>query len=204
MHYAPLQKSSPRETVVISSVGKIKVKQVSKGGSVKHVCTCSMIGKLQGHKERIRCFENIPKWDLVASGSMDGSLLLWDVERERLRGRITGHSHGIRFLKYMEDIDVLLSAGFENDVCCWDVKTRSLMLKLTGHRATVCGIDDAVINGSHVAVTSSVDGVFRTWKILRTTPASAVCLQTFERTYDSRNLLKFSPHHIASVPQRGL
>ena len=37
--------------------------------------------------------------------------MLWDVERERLRGRITGHSHGIRFLKYMEDIDVLLSDG---------------------------------------------------------------------------------------------
>ena len=205
IHYVPLH----RRLLTSGNGGditvwKIKTKQISKGGSVKHESDILMVGKLQGHKERIRCFENIPKWDLVASGSMDGSLLLWDVERERLRGRISGHAHGIRFFKYMEDIDILLSAGFENEVFCWDVKTRSLMLKLQGHRATICGIDDAEINGSRVAITSSADGVFRTWKILRTTPASAICLQMFERTYDSRNLLKFSPHHMVSIIPRRL
>ena len=186
------------------SIWKVKVKQKSDGGSVKYVCTCALVGKLEGHSQRIRCFENIPKWDLVATGSMDSTLLLWDVERARLRGKIKGHTHGVRFLKYLEAMDVLMSAGFENEVFCWDVKTRSLLLKLVGHRAPMCGIDVVCINGQHAVLTASSDGEFKTWKILRATPAAAVCLQSFERTHSTRNILKFEPHHIASMVSRGL
>jgi WD40 repeat protein/serine/threonine protein kinase len=61
---------------------------------------------------------------LLAAGSEDGLIYIWEVKQFILIARITGHKDSIEWLFFTKDDRSLISAGFDAKVRTWEIVTR--------------------------------------------------------------------------------
>src|SRR5262249_52492551 len=64
---------------------------------------------------------------LLASGSKDGSLKLWDVESGKEVRALTGHQGGITSVEFSPDGQVLATAAWDGTIRLWDPTTGTAM-----------------------------------------------------------------------------
>ena len=99
---------------------------------------------LQGHSNVVSAVAFSPECDsppgapaercgkLLASGSYDSSILLWDMKTLQPIGRLTGHSNAISSIAFSPDSKVLVSSSYDNTVVWWDLQNMRPMSRLTG------------------------------------------------------------------------
>jgi WD40 repeat protein len=59
---------------------------------------------------------------LLASGSWDGSIMLWDLSTDRVLGRpLVGHGDKIESVAFSPDGKLLASAGWDSRVFLWNM-----------------------------------------------------------------------------------
>eukprot|EP01028_Stygiella_incarcerata_P004811 TRINITY_DN208_c0_g1_i1.p1 TRINITY_DN208_c0_g1~~TRINITY_DN208_c0_g1_i1.p1 ORF type:complete len:854 (-),score=256.52 TRINITY_DN208_c0_g1_i1:31-2592(-) len=110
-------------------------------------------GELSSHQERswrphmplpVVSMNYDPSGALLATGSTDGTVRVWDMERSYLTHDLHGHHDGVVSLVQFHPIPqtlVLFSCGFEdNTVCMWDLVTKTITYKVTGHGAHITSI----------------------------------------------------------------
>jgi DNA-binding SARP family transcriptional activator len=97
---------------------------------------------------------------ILASGSSDGAILLWDVRKVGMQHavplsyhRLPGHSVGITALAFTPDGSGLASGSSDGSLALWDVATGTLQHKLNGHTAVITTVtfspaQDTLISGS--------------------------------------------------------
>jgi len=73
-----------------------------------------------------------PNGTLLAAGSLDGRLSLWDLSTGKTRTVLKGHTSPITHLTFSPDGKLLASAGSNGDVFIWDVKAGSQQANLSG------------------------------------------------------------------------
>lgn len=117
------------------------------------VCT------LKNHTDSVSCIAFSPLNSILASGSMDKSIVLWDITKlenlviidDRNEKKETslnviislnGHSEGVRSISFSPDGKRLLSGGNDNTIYMWNVDSRSknfgsIDLKLCEHTESV-------------------------------------------------------------------
>jgi dynein assembly factor with WDR repeat domains 1 len=78
---------------------------------------------LKGHKMEIVCLAFDPHSLLVATGSMDHTAKLWDVEQGKELFSLDGHKAEIVSLNFNTDGDKLMTSSFDNTAKIWDVMT---------------------------------------------------------------------------------
>ena len=78
-----------------------------------------------------------PDGSMLASGSHDQVICLWDVETGELQNTLTGHTHRVLSVVYSPDGTTLASASWDNTVRLWDAATGELQNTLTGHTGSV-------------------------------------------------------------------
>jgi len=77
---------------------------------------------------------------LVATGSMDNTAKLWDVETGQEIFTLQGHKAEIVSLHFNTDGDKLLTSSFDNTAKIWDVCTGQCLFTLEGHSGELsCG-----------------------------------------------------------------
>lgn len=88
----------------------------------------------------IVCLSFDPHGMLVATGSMDNTAKLWDVETGQEIFTLAGHKAEIVSLHFNTDGDKLLTASFDNTAKIWDVCTGQCLFTLEGHQGELsCG-----------------------------------------------------------------
>jgi WD40 repeat protein len=104
------------------------------------------------------------KGDLLAAGSRDGAVYVWDVASRTtvavLRGKDAGAPPDIVF----SPDGRWLAAGEENAdkmICIWDLQTRKPIQFLRGHRGTIFSL--AVSTDGKLLASGSEDGTIRLW-----------------------------------------
>ncbi|HEV3005129.1 MAG TPA: hypothetical protein VGX78_11750, partial [Pirellulales bacterium] len=81
-----------------------------------------------------------PAGDVVASGSGDGSLRLWDVASGRALWTAQAHRDWLFAVAFSPDGRTLATGGGDNRIVLWDVAKRRARAELTGHLGDVHAI----------------------------------------------------------------
>ena len=99
------------------------------------------IATLEGHTDGVAAVSFSPDGSLLASGSSDGTILLWDMRsRERVAtfgvAILERHTDGVAAVSFSPDGSLLASGLGDRTVLLWDVATREQVATL-GHRLWV-------------------------------------------------------------------
>ncbi|CAO3646787.1 unnamed protein product [Cunninghamella echinulata] len=121
----------------------------------------SIVASLENHSDSIETSAFCEVLPLAATGSVDGTISVWDVQTHRLRSTLN-HEDAIIKVTFVKDSPLLVSCSADRNVKMWDVRTGVCIKSWQGHRDAV--LDIAVSNDGQTIVTASDDGaclVFR-------------------------------------------
>ncbi|KAE8375761.1 putative E3 ubiquitin ligase complex SCF subunit sconB [Aspergillus bertholletiae] len=109
----------------------------------------------KGHTNGVMClqFED----NILATGSYDATIKIWDTETGEELRTLRGHQSGIRCLQF--DDTKLISGSMDRSLKVWNWRTGECISTYTGHRGGVIGLHfDATILAS-----ASVDKTVKVW-----------------------------------------
>ncbi|XAR69159.1 hypothetical protein NMG60_11000645 [Bertholletia excelsa] len=99
----------------------------------------------------------------VASGYADGSIRIWDSEKEICETTLNGHKGAVTTLRYNKLGSLLASGSKDNDIILWDVVGETGLFRLRGHRDQVT--DLVFLDSGKKLVSSSKDKFLRVWDL---------------------------------------
>jgi WD40 repeat protein len=127
-----------------------------------------------------------PYEQTIATGSVLGTVTLWDQKTGAIIERFTNHTGAIQALSFSPKANLLASASTDDTVCIWDITQGDCIATLTGHsdgaRALAFSPD-----GSRL-ISADGDGTIFAWDTL-----SGNCLHTIHGHTDRVSSLIFSP-----------
>ncbi|CAI5724661.1 hypothetical protein KXD40_000895 [Peronospora effusa] len=138
---------------------------------------------VESHTGFVSCVAFNPQGSLVATGSHDESVRLWDVRSGRTVAIVNTHQEPVVSVQFHPtDGSLLVTAGYDGFVRVWDVASRQCMRSIITEPAAPVGSATFAPNGRYV-LSSSLDGTVRLWDYMRD-----ICV----RSYRGHSNRKFS------------
>ena len=144
---------------------------------------------LTGHTHIVRTIDIASDNQTLASGSIDGTIKLWDLQTGTLIRTISAHSEGVRDIVFAPNGRTLASGGVEN-IKLWDWQTGKLIRTLTGHSDNIYSVAFS-LDGQKLASASN-DGTVKLWN-----PNTGQLLHTLLPNSD---LVESPPFYVAFSP----
>ncbi|KAK1762599.1 Pre-mRNA-splicing factor cwf17 [Phialemonium atrogriseum] len=119
--------------------------------------------ELSGHTGEIFSARFDPSGNLIASGSMDRTIMLWrtygDCENY---GVLSGHRGAVLDLQWSRDSEILFSASADTHLASWDLTSGARIRRYVGHEEIINAMD---INkrGEELLISGSDDGTIGIW-----------------------------------------
>ncbi|KAJ3200296.1 Notchless protein 1 [Entophlyctis luteolus] len=155
------QGKSAEEMIVISYSPQAVFK-------VRTVTRCS--SSLNGHTEAVLivCFS--PDGSMLATGSGDTTIRIWDLNTETPKFTLQGHTNWVQMLAWSPDAKMLASGSMDKTVRLWDPKTgKALGDALKSHSQLITGISWEPMHRNAQCsrfATSSKDSSIKVWNAL--------------------------------------
>ncbi|RKP17106.1 WD40 repeat-like protein [Rozella allomycis CSF55] len=114
-----------------------------------------VVGTLMGHEDAVEAVKFSNFLPFIATGGMDGNLIVWDVQSCQPRQKMV-HDGGIVKLEWIEDSPLIVSVSVDCNVRVWDSRTGECLKIFKGHENTI--LDFAKSKDGKTIVTASDDG----------------------------------------------
>ena len=102
-----------------------------------------------------------PKGDIVASGTVERVVKLWDIRSGECIGTLEGHTYPVLSLSFSPDGSKLVSGSGDTSLIIWDIENLSFIRQMKGHGFYVVTVDWDP-QGSRI-VSGSVDANICEW-----------------------------------------
>ncbi|KAI8079803.1 WD40-repeat-containing domain protein [Halteromyces radiatus] len=122
----------------------------------------SIVASLENHSDSVETADFCDVLALAATGSVDGTISIWDVQTQRLRSTLN-HEDAIIKVKFVVNSPLLVSCSADRNVKMWDARTGVCVKSWQGHRDAV--LDFAVSDDGQTVVTASDDGACLVYKL---------------------------------------
>ena len=161
----------------------IRVQVVDSEGNIARVkfllaeVSPHQIATLEGHTDGVVAVSFSPDGSLLASGSSDGTILLWDM-RSRERVATLGHTDGVVAVSFSPDGSLLASGSSDGTILLWDMRSRERVATGWGRRR----------HGSLLA-----SGSWKLWDMRSRERVATFGVAILERHTDGVAAVSFSP-----------
>ena len=91
------------------------------------------IATLEGHKKGVLSVSFSPDGTILASGSRDNTIKLWDMATQTNIATLEGHADEVNTVSFSPDGTILASGAYDRTVRLWDVVTKTTIATLEGH-----------------------------------------------------------------------
>ncbi|QPG98239.1 hypothetical protein C2857_007407 [Epichloe festucae Fl1] len=119
--------------------------------------------ELSGHTGEIFTAKFDPTGNLIASGSMDRSIMLWrtygDCENY---GILNGHKGAILDLQWSRDSEILYTASADLHLASWDLTSGTRIRRYVGHEEVINSVD-MTRRGEDLLISGSDDSTIGIW-----------------------------------------
>ncbi|MEG3903058.1 serine/threonine protein kinase [Microcoleus sp. B4-C5] len=142
---------------------------------------------LPGHSSFVNSLAISPDGKILASGSWDKTIKIWDLETTELIGTLTGHSDRVNSVAISYDGKMLVSGSSDETIKFWNLHNGDLLCTFPGHSMEV---NSVAINpkGLVIASCGGADNTIKLWNL-----RSGELLRTLKGHSDNVNAVVFSP-----------
>jgi len=151
---------------------------------------------LTGHARRIDCLAWSVDSRRALSGSREGKICLWDIERGKRERVLEGHQGEILCLAFSQDGRYALSGARDNTLRHWELASGSCRIH-TGHGDSVTSV--AWNTNPRFALTGSLDKLVRLWDL-----ELGICVAMREGHLDGIRLVTWCPDQRRAVSSDGV
>ncbi|MCC5658291.1 serine/threonine protein kinase [Nostoc sp. XA010] len=125
----------------------------------------SLLGTLSGHAWAVLTVAFSPDGQILATGSDDNTIKLWEVSTGQLICTLVGHSWSVVAMAFTADGETLLSASCDKTVKLWKVSTAEEIVTLSGHIDSVSAV--AVSKVTQLIASGSRDKTIKLWQLVQ-------------------------------------
>ena len=122
-----------------------------------------LFATLEGHSGFVSSVSFSPDGKVLASGSWDHTIKLWDVDSRREIATLKGHSDKVYSVSFSPDGQVLASGSRDHTIKLWDVDSRRLIATLKGHSNSVLSVSFSP--DGKVLASGSFDDTIKLWDV---------------------------------------
>lgn len=116
-----------------------------------------------GHSNEIQSIVFSPDGKILASGSADNTIKIWDVKKGKEIRTITGHSAGVESVAFDPDGKILASGSHDKTTKIWEWRTGEELCTLRGHGDSVKAV--AFSPDGQTLATCSRDSTIGIWDV---------------------------------------
>ncbi|MCC5642364.1 serine/threonine protein kinase [Nostoc sp. CHAB 5824] len=124
----------------------------------------SLLATLSGHAWAVLTVAFSPDGQILATGSDDNTIKLWEVNTGQLICTLVGHSWSVVAVAFTADGETLLSASCDKTVKLWRVSTAEEIVTLSGHVDSVSAV--AVSKVTQLIASGSRDKTIKLWQLV--------------------------------------
>ncbi|MBN3942085.1 serine/threonine-protein kinase [Nostoc sp. NMS9] len=124
----------------------------------------SLLSTLSGHAWAVLTVAFSPNGKILATGSDDNTIKLWEVNTGQLICTFVGHSWSVVAVAFSADGETLLSASCDKTVKLWRVSTAEEIATLSGHVDSVSAV--AVSKVTQLIASGSRDKTIKLWQLV--------------------------------------
>ncbi|KAF9431622.1 hypothetical protein BGZ76_011920 [Entomortierella beljakovae] len=145
---------------------------------VYDVQTGERIKRFKGHTSFVNSCSPAKRGpELLASGSDDGSVKIWDL-RSKNAVESFDSQYQITAVSFSDAGDLVFAGGIDNNIAAWDMRKKNISYTLTGHMDTVSGI--SLSPDGNQLLSNAMDNTVRIWDVKPFSASGNRLLKTFE------------------------